>query len=699
MKGKEKLKRIFSGLIGLTVVANTLLIMPLSTFATSSDEQTFVFDGYTIDYTVTDVYNNTEVVSLTMTNTGEDVIEDWMLYFNPHGEIQYVTDGELKSTSNGTKYIKNSGYNANIAPNESVSFSYAVNDCEEVPSNYIFCQKRVVKETGFDIDFQVNYDWDDSFNGDIIIQNNTDTPIEAWELTFDTNFTITEFTNSWAADVTELGSYCYMMKGTYTGIIGAYTSVPLGFMGKMNGEPEITDCVLTEIVVDEDAINGLNSDTDIDMTDTDSDGLPDFVERELGTNPEVADTDGDGLPDGFELLVVSSDPLNPHTFDSVLTDGEYDNDGDGLSNLEEFLLGTDVNNKDTDRDGLEDGAEVNQYGTDPLNPDTDGDGISDGDEIALNKGLDPRLPDSDGNGIPDGEEKFQQDLTYYEDEANVAISEVTVAFEGTGYIRSTTQIKPADNNVFVNSLAGLMGKPFSFETTSDFWGADISFKVECDVLGEDIDKLGIVWFDEQFQQFRLLDSRYDAENCIISAYVPHFSIYCVVNREEWVTRKGTVYFEAASDLSDTDNDMMPDCYEATNRENPENTFILSNGDETFSLVGEKDTDNDTIIDGAEVVFCTVGDANCDGTVDDKDVVLVQQYLQGKAELSKIGYVNADCNLDGKIDEDDITNIQNYLENGVQVFDFSEDRLQDIVVYMSSQSIGDVDGNGLGVEIS
>lgn len=59
-----------------------------------------------------------------------------------------------------------------------------------------------------------------------------------------------------------------------------------------------------------------------------------------------------------------------------------DTDGDGLTDDEEVLLGTDPLNADTDSDGLTDGEEVNTYGTDPLNADTDAGGVSDGQEIA-----------------------------------------------------------------------------------------------------------------------------------------------------------------------------------------------------------------------------------------------------------------------------------------------------------------------------
>ncbi|MBN1420127.1 MAG: IPT/TIG domain-containing protein, partial [Planctomycetes bacterium] len=61
------------------------------------------------------------------------------------------------------------------------------------------------------------------------------------------------------------------------------------------------------------------------------------------------------------------------------SDAAGDIDADGLSNLEEFRLGTLLDNPDSDDDGLSDGEEV-AAGLDPLDPDTDGDGIADGSD-------------------------------------------------------------------------------------------------------------------------------------------------------------------------------------------------------------------------------------------------------------------------------------------------------------------------------
>jgi len=71
---------------------------------------------------------------------------------------------------------------------------------------------------------------------------------------------------------------------------------------------------------------------------------------------------------------------------------DQDSDEDGLEDYTEIELGTDPNNPDTDNDGLNDFNEVNIYHSDPINPDTDGDTYLDGDEVE--NGYDPLRPGS-----------------------------------------------------------------------------------------------------------------------------------------------------------------------------------------------------------------------------------------------------------------------------------------------------------------
>ncbi|MGN0240992.1 MAG: VWA domain-containing protein [Candidatus Weimeria sp.] len=118
-------------------------------------------------------------------------------------------------------------------------------------------------------------------------------------------------------------------------------------------------------------------------TDSDSDGLNDSLEKILGTDPNKKDTDGDGLSDYDEVMVTGTDPLNPDSNGDGINDSESDTDSDGLTDKKEAELGTDPKNADSDYDDLTDYDEVNKYHTDPNKADTDGDEVSDGKEIEL----------------------------------------------------------------------------------------------------------------------------------------------------------------------------------------------------------------------------------------------------------------------------------------------------------------------------
>ncbi len=161
----------------------------------------------------------------------------------------------------------------------------------------------------------------------------------------------------------------------------------------------------------------------------------------LGTDPTNADTDNDGIPDGWEV---------DHNMNPTYDDSSSDQDGDGLFDPQEYLLGTEMTNPDTDNDGLCDGDEITAgtslldsdsdndtlldgwevlhgfnplvddsqldsdndglnnlseytHNTNPLISDTDNDGLTDGEEVLTYQTL-PDNPDTDGDGLLDGAE-------------------------------------------------------------------------------------------------------------------------------------------------------------------------------------------------------------------------------------------------------------------------------------------------------
>ncbi len=136
-----------------------------------------------------------------------------------------------------------------------------------------------------------------------------------------------------------------------------------------------------------------------------------------GNNLEfTVDSDLDGLPDSYELantVPPSATGLDPNA------DLENGGTGDGLTNLQEYIAGTNPNLFDTDADGIRDGYETNtgiwvsasNTGTNPLVLDSDGDTIRDGYETntnlwvsSSNTGTSPLNPDSDADALTDNVE-------------------------------------------------------------------------------------------------------------------------------------------------------------------------------------------------------------------------------------------------------------------------------------------------------
>lgn len=178
------------------------------------------------------------------------------------------------------------------------------------------------------------------------------------------------------------------------------------------------------------------------IDDTDGDGIPDIIEISTGTDPEMPDSDINDILDSYTLEMMYKNPLliwnNESSslnlygdlnsdyiidaFDLVLMrqmiiNNDYskyadlDDDGDvdieDLNWLSNYLLlkvkSFPVYNKfDSDKDGLTDYVEVENYGTSPHKADTDDDGLNDYFELFLMK-TDPLILDNIAGEDPDND--------------------------------------------------------------------------------------------------------------------------------------------------------------------------------------------------------------------------------------------------------------------------------------------------------
>ncbi len=97
-----------------------------------------------------------------------------------------------------------------------------------------------------------------------------------------------------------------------------------------------------------------------------------------GGQQEEASLDPSGKEASSEQSVQSSLPVDTEQSQQAAA---LDSDGDGLTDGEEYRLGTNKEEADSDGDGLFDREEVKVYRTDPLNTDSDKDGYADGIEV------------------------------------------------------------------------------------------------------------------------------------------------------------------------------------------------------------------------------------------------------------------------------------------------------------------------------
>jgi len=150
--------------------------------------------------------------------------------------------------------------------------------------------------------------------------------------------------------------------------------------------------------------------------DSDDDRLPDLLEHALKSNPQSQDTDGDGISDFDECDAGNSCVTSPGVicgnFVGAYADFEIEClDAENCLFLEIDLdtfgsqrTGTNLNEADTDHDGMTDpdefaGYQVTCEGStwevfpDPFDPDSDNDGWNDGTERS--RGTDATEPDTD----------------------------------------------------------------------------------------------------------------------------------------------------------------------------------------------------------------------------------------------------------------------------------------------------------------
>ena len=443
-------KRIISKVISFFLSAAMLLtLLPIGSYTAFADSevQRYDYDGYAVEYTIVNDWEGVQSISIKVINMGNEPMLNWCLKYNAEGEISNLYNAVIYSSDETDYMIKHNGYNYEIPVGTSTEFGYILSGTElRLPERFELCSKRIEKEEGYEAAFNVTNEWDVGFNGEFVVTNTSEKPIEAWTLAFDANFSIKNYWNCKMINE-ENGRYT-IANQLWTTPIAVGESAVFGFTAdKVDGQsPTVENIMLTEVVTEAAAeevyddfsmvgyieYNEANNSLMIYWISEYEGGSFDIMVSNDGENFDTIDT----VTSAYQYECLISEPFSKKYFKVRQTlenkrQGETevliiksnengynlefeDTDNDGMADYFEESFGLDVSKEDTDDDGLTDYQEMFLTGSDPTIFDSISSGISDSaadsdkDGISniaeIENGTDPLLNDTDGDGLSDKDE-------------------------------------------------------------------------------------------------------------------------------------------------------------------------------------------------------------------------------------------------------------------------------------------------------
>ena len=401
-------------------------------------------------------------------------------------------------------------------------------------------------------------------------------------------------------------------------------------------------------------------------------------------------------------------------------------DGDGLSNVYEWQIGTDYLKSDTDSDGLNDGLEVNTHNTKPLVADTDADGIVDGWEIENN--LDPNKPadaweDMDNDNLTNLEEYQLQTNPNMWDTDNDKMPDGWEVYHNLNPLLSADADLDNDNDNLTNlEEYGLSTNPLSADTDNDGVpdGWEVFYNLDPNTANsqDDFDNDTLTNLEEWLNNTNPLSIDTDSDG-MPDGWEVHYSLNPVFNDSSQdadndnVTNLEEYLHNANPNKSDTDDDLLTDWEEImTYNTNPNstdsdedgltdhyevNTYYSTSPHYTDPL--NPDTDGDWLEDGVEVNGWEISIASSKYSSTSSNPLKIDTDDDGLNDMKEYSA----CSDPTKIDTDDDTisdwyeyvhnlNLSNFYDKNT---DYDGDGLTNIGEYNTGTdpTNPDTDGDG------
>lgn len=306
MNIKKIIKRLNRALAGFIAAIMCLTVFPnININADDENGEIFNYLGYSVEYKVVNEWEGNRNIKIKFTNTGSKPIYNWALKFDAGGEITGLWNGAVYY-SIGTEYIiKNSGYNYEILPGESVEFGYTLEgNYLTAPNNFEVCAKRIEITENFDVKLVISDKWDGGFTGYIDIANNSEEPFEAWEMAFDANFEINDF---WNAKLEKIDGFYIASSKITSNPIQPHTSVQVGISASVESgeEPAILDFVMSTVKIKNYFIN--DGDVNGDISDDSDENVGRIFFKDISSKDDlIYDSEGNCYVKNQMLITVRS---------------------------------------------------------------------------------------------------------------------------------------------------------------------------------------------------------------------------------------------------------------------------------------------------------------------------------------------------------------------------------------------------------
>lgn len=193
-------------------------------------EEIWTSENFQIRHSVINYWDNGYQAEITVSNIGDNLIEDWNLLFEMNAEIYQMWNASIRTHEDNLYIIQNSSWNADIAPAQSVSFGYVASYEEQVvlPEAYgISGSEKEVSSDNYEILYEVTDMWEDGYIGNITITNTSLSDLRNWKISFELKDAICDIWNG-IIHSNENGQYVIHCQ-EYNSVISAGDTVTIGF--------------------------------------------------------------------------------------------------------------------------------------------------------------------------------------------------------------------------------------------------------------------------------------------------------------------------------------------------------------------------------------------------------------------------------------------------------------------------------------